>query len=150
MQLEHSVEIGRFLERFGQLTAGLGMGPEAGRLVGWLLIAEPACQTAAEVAQGTGLELAQATGMLEGLAAWQLLDRVPLRGDRTCYAVKSLDEIVHMRMVFLGDLRQILDEGLGWLEGDARTRVAELSRFYALVETQMPEILKQVQASRAG
>ena len=46
----------RFVEEMGQMLASYGMTPMAGRMWGWLMICEPAEQTAAEIAEALARE----------------------------------------------------------------------------------------------
>lgn len=139
--MQKMTRIETFLEQFGQATAEAGIGAEAGRVLGWLVIVEPPCQTAEEVATGTGLDTAAVTGMLEGLTAWGMLDRVPL-AEKTCFALKPLDELMARRTASIAGLRRALDGVIPDLGGDARQRAVELQRFYALIQEELPAMVK--------
>jgi hypothetical protein len=139
--MQTRAQIDTFLDRFGRAMAEAGLGAEAGRVLGWLVVADPACQTAQEVARATGLDEGEVNGMLEGLTTWGLLDRVPLEG-RTCFASKDLGEMMLRRVAVIAQLRHALDDVLPALTGDAHHRAAELRRFYALTQEELPAMVK--------
>src|SRR5258706_2492014 len=71
-----------FVEEMGQFLASLGMTPMAGRMWGWLLICEPAEQTAAEIAQALHASRGAISGTARLLAASGLVRRATRAADR--------------------------------------------------------------------
>ena len=56
----------RFVEEMGQMLASYGMTPMAGRMWGWLLICEPAEQTASEIADALHASRGAISGAVRG------------------------------------------------------------------------------------
>src|SRR5215207_9929356 len=74
-----------FVEDMGHFLSSLGMTPMAGRMWGWLLICEPAEQTAAEIAEALHASRGAISGTARLLATSGLIRRSTRRGDRREY-----------------------------------------------------------------
>ena len=72
----------RFVEEMGQMLASYGMTPMAGRMWGWLLICEPAEQTASEIADALHASRGAISGTARLLANAGMIRRTTRRGDR--------------------------------------------------------------------
>ena len=70
----------RFVEEMGQVLASYGMTPMAGRMWGWLMICEPAEQTAAEIAEALHASRGAISGTARLLANAGLIRRSTRRG----------------------------------------------------------------------
>src|SRR4029078_7351574 len=74
-----------FVEEMGQVLAGYGMTPMAGRVWGWLLICDPAEQTAADLADALGASRGAMSGTARALRTAGMIRRTRRRGDRREY-----------------------------------------------------------------
>ena len=75
----------QFGEEMGQFLSTLGMTPMAGRMWGWLLICDPAEQTAADIADALHASRGAISGTARLLATSGLIRRTTRRGDRREY-----------------------------------------------------------------
>jgi hypothetical protein len=90
-----------FVEEMGQFLASLGMTPMAGRMWGWLLICEPAEQTAAEIADALQASRGAISGTARLLANAGLVRRSTRPGDRKEYfsaPAEALDSMPKTRI----------------------------------------------------
>ena len=121
-----------------------GLPRVTGRVLAWLLVCEPAEQTAAQLAEALDASkgsISTATGML---VRARLVDRLHIRGeraDRFRVRPEAWDDQVKDQGV--REARAVLALGLEAL-GDApaprRARLEELDGFYAWWESRMPEL----------
>src|SRR4029453_13916436 len=71
-----------FVEEMGQALASYGMTPMAGRMWGWLLICEPAEQTAGHPAEALQASRGAISGTARMLATAGMIRRTKRGGDR--------------------------------------------------------------------
>ena len=74
-----------FVEEMGQYLASLSMTPMAGRMLAWLLICDPAEQTAAELAADLRASRGAISGAAQALESAGFIRRSRRRGDRREY-----------------------------------------------------------------
>jgi DNA-binding transcriptional regulator GbsR (MarR family) len=135
----------RFVDATGAWAAkNYGMPQMTGRVLGWLLVCEPAEQTAAQLAealQASKGSISGATGMLVRL---RLVDRLHVRGeraDRFRIRPEAWDESI--RDQGTAEARALLAQGLEALAGEPaarRARLEELDAFYAWWESRAPAL----------
>lgn len=92
-----------------------GMPPITGRILGWLMICDPAEQSAAEIADAIGASRASLTTNMRLLTAGQYVRRRTRPGERTGYY--RIDEdawrrAVRHKLASLDSFRDITDDGL--------------------------------------
>jgi biotin operon repressor len=142
----------RFAEEFGLLGETMGMPRMNGRLLGWMLICDPARQSLADIARNLGVSRASISTATRLLQANGLLRRVAEPGRRGY--VFELQPGVFEQLpadVMFGALRRQLELGLAILGGDADPRSARLREardFYAFVEREIPILIDRYRASR--
>jgi DNA-binding MarR family transcriptional regulator len=107
--LDWAARVGDFFE------ANYGMPPITGRIVGWLLICEPAEQSAAEIAAAIKASRASLTSNLRILIATGLVRRIRRAGERA--AVYRIDDdawetVIRRRMASLAAIDSLTLEGL--------------------------------------
>ncbi|MFI5608554.1 GbsR/MarR family transcriptional regulator [Amycolatopsis sp. NPDC051903] len=110
-----------------------GLPPITGRVLGWLMVCEPAEQSAGSIAEAIGASRASLTSTMRYLTAIELVRRVRRAGDRTTYFRIEDDawrKVVLRKLAGLSTFTAIAHEGLE-LTGDgprsARIRAAETS-----------------------
>ena len=74
-----------FVEEMGQYLSSVGMTPMAGRMLAWLLICDPAEQTAAELAEMLRASRGAISGAARALETAGFVRRSRRRGDRREY-----------------------------------------------------------------
>lgn len=113
-RVERSALLG-WVEHLATYLAADGMPPIAGRILGWLMICDPAEQSAAEIADAIGASRASLTTNLRVLAAMGFVTRRTRRGSRTAYYRVDEDaweKVVRRQVASLSSLGQIVDAGL--------------------------------------
>lgn len=145
-----------FVEAMGQLLAGYGMTPMAGRLWGYLLICDPAEQTAEEIATALHASRGAISGTVRLLEPIGFLRRTRRRGDRREYLAAPPETF----MAFVGNagaiyrrLRLVIEQGLDAIRTEPparRTRLEEAHDFVAYVEREIPAVLDRYLEERPG
>jgi DNA-binding transcriptional regulator GbsR (MarR family) len=116
----------QWVERIAMHLAVDGMPPIAGRILGWLMICDPAEQSAEDIAEAIGASRASLTTNLRILAVMGLVSRQPRPGSRTVfYAVDDTawEGVVRRQVASLRTFDAIVDEGLELVgRGTARSQ----------------------------
>ncbi len=139
-----------FVDATGSWAAkSYGMPQITGRVLGWLLVCDPAEQTAAQLA--TELEaskgsISAATSMLVRL---RLIERLHIRGERADrFRIRPEAWDDQVRDQGIEEARALLAQGLEALSDAApmrRARLEELDAFYAWWESRMPVLWEEWQ-----
>lgn len=138
-----------FVEEMGQYLGSVGMTPMAGRMLAWLLICDPAEQTAAELADALRASRGAISGAARSLETAGFIRRSRRRGERREHfsmppgAIRALitgaGAIYHR-------LGVIAAHGIGVvadLPPPGRERIEEFHDFVAYVERVVPALLEQ-------
>jgi DNA-binding transcriptional regulator GbsR (MarR family) len=138
---------GTFVEEMGQFLAGLGMTPMAGRMWGWLLICEPADQTAADIAAALQASRGAISGTARILANAGLIRRGTKPGDRREYfsaPPEALESMIGSAASIYRQMRAIAERGLAATTERgpaARARLEEFRDVMAFVEQEVPALI---------
>lgn len=145
-----------YAERAGLVCEEIGLPRMAGRIVGWLLICDPAHQSLAElgeVLQASKGSISTTTRLLMGMG---LLERVSLPGDRRDYVRIQPGSWFQMMNRYQREtdlMRRLAEEGLeilGKSPPDRRARLDEMRDLYDFLARIAPEILGQWERERAA
>lgn len=145
-----------FVQEMGQALASYGMTPMAGRMWGWLLICEPAEQTAAELAEALQASRGSISGTARMLANAGMIRRTTRRGDRREYfsvAPETFEQFLASAGRIYGSFREIAGRGLLAIQDrtpQSRERLQEFHDMFLFVEQEVPAILGQFLLERAG
>ena len=138
-----------FVEEMGQYLGSIGMTPMSGRMLAWLLICDPAEQTAAELSDSLRASRGAISGAARSLETAGFIRRSRRRGDRREYfsvppgAIRALGAgagAIYHRMTV------IAAHGIGVvadLPPPMRERIQEFHDFVAYVEHLVPTLLEQ-------
>jgi DNA-binding transcriptional regulator GbsR (MarR family) len=99
-----------------------GMPPITGRILGWLMICDPAEQSAAEIAEAIGASRASLTTNMRLLTVGEYVRRTTRPGERTSYYRIDSDawrRAVRRKLASLESFRDITGDGLGLLGADS-------------------------------
>ena len=144
-----------FVEEMGQFLASLGMTPMAGRMWGWLLICEPAEQTAAEIAEALHASRGAISGTARLLATSGLIRRATKPGDRREYfsaPPEGLDLLLGSAAAIYRQMRGIAERGLDAIADRPAASKARLQEFHdvmAFVEREVPLVIAQFLRERS-
>lgn len=139
-------ELRRFVEEVGLLFELSGMPRMAGRILGWLLIADPPHQSLTQVAEALQASKGSISTMSRLLIQAGIVDRVSLPGDRRDYFCIKLDawtELIQQKTAQIKAIREIAERGLELLEGEPdqrRQRLEEMRDFHAFFEGELPRL----------
>ena len=145
----------RFVEEMGQFLASLGMTPMAGRMWGWLLICEPAEQTAAEIAEALHASRGAISGTARLLSTRGLIRRATKAGDRREYfsaPPEGLDLLLGSAAAIYRQMRGIAERGLDAIADRPAASKARLQEFHdvmAFVEREVPLVIAQFLRERS-
>ena len=145
----------QFVEEMGQFLASLGMTPMAGRMWGWLLICEPAEQTAAEIAGALHASRGAISGTARLLSTSGLIRRATKPGDRREYfsaPPEGLDLLLTSAASIYRQMRGIAERGLDAIADRPTASKARLQEFHdvmAFVEREVPLVIAQFLRERS-
>lgn len=136
----------QFIDATGAwVSKSYGMPRMTGRVLGWLLVCEPAEQSAAQLAEVLDASKGAISGATGMLVRAKLVDRLRVRGeraDRFRLRPEAWDEQVRDQRP-LQDARDLLAQGLEALAGEPagrRARLEELDAFYAWWQFRVPAL----------
>ncbi|MBO0351064.1 MarR family transcriptional regulator [Phormidium pseudopriestleyi FRX01] len=144
----------RFVEEVGLLFELSGMPRMAGRILGWLLIADPPHQSLTQVAEALQASKGSISTMSRLLIQAGIVDRVSLPGDRRDYFCIKLDawtELIQQKTAQIKAIRQIAERGLELLEGEPdqrRQRLEEMRDFHTFFERELPRLSQRWESER--
>jgi DNA-binding transcriptional regulator GbsR (MarR family) len=119
MSDDGSEQVLGWVERVADFCAEqYGMPPITGRILGWLMICEPAEQSANEIADAIGASRASLTTNMRLLTAGEYVRRRTRRGSRTSYYFIDDDawrRAVQRKLASLDAFREITGDGLALL-----------------------------------
>ena len=144
----------RYAEEAGVVLAGMGMPQAYGKLLGWLLICNPAAQSGAELVTALGLSKGSVSAGLRTLEASGLVRRVAMPGRRGSFYEMTPDAIMRAAGSEKFTLfRQLMDRGLEVVGGDdapGAERLRTTRDFYAFIETEMPKLIQRFKDEQRG
>jgi DNA-binding transcriptional regulator GbsR (MarR family) len=129
-QLETWVE--RVAAAFAQ---HFGLPPITGRILGWLLICEPAEQSAGEIADAIGASRASLTTSMRLLTAGEFVRRRHRPGERTTYFRiddDAWERVIRQRIIGMASLREITEDAMALIGPDTEraSRVRAAHAFF--------------------
>lgn len=129
-QLQAWVE--RVAEAFAQ---HFGLPPITGRILGWLLICEPAEQSAGEIAEAIGASRASLTTSMRLLTAGEFVRRRHRPGERTTYFRiddGAWERVIRQRIIGMASLREITEDAMALIGPDSEraSRVRAANEFF--------------------
>jgi DNA-binding transcriptional regulator GbsR (MarR family) len=137
-----------FVDSVGELwSRSYGLPRMAGRVFGWLLVCDPAEQTAAELAEALDASKGSISGATGMLVRAGMVDRLHVRGeraDRFRMRPDAVDEQV--RDQGAAEARALLAQGLEVLADEPaarRARLEEMDTFYAWWQERAPTLVDE-------
>jgi hypothetical protein len=145
-----------FVEEVALFYERSGLPRMAGRILGWLLVCEPAQQTMAEMAGALGGSKASMSTMTRLLQQLGLIERVRRPGERLDrFGIRPglWAESFRREAATYGAARAMYERGLAALGGrtaSARARLAHARDLYAFFEAEVPKLLERWEARPPG
>jgi DNA-binding transcriptional regulator GbsR (MarR family) len=145
----------QFVEEMGRFLASLGMTPMAGRMWGWLLIAETPEQTAGEIADELQASRGSISGTARLLATSGLIRRATKPGDRREFfsaPPEALDLLLSNAAGIYRQMRAIAERGLQAIDdrpAASKVRLQEFHDVLGFIEREIPRVIAQYLRERA-
>jgi len=152
--IRRQLEENHFIEDIGLFFEQMGLPRMAGRMLGYLLIADPEAQSVTDITQALKASKSSISTMARLLVNNGLIERVASPVPRRdYYRFKPGGWIFYMRrwLALMTELHNITERGLGLMEGkpdDIRERLLEAHDLFSLMENQMPALLKTLENER--
>jgi DNA-binding transcriptional regulator GbsR (MarR family) len=147
-------ELVSFADEFGRFYAGFGFPHAWGRVVGWLLVCQPSCQSTEDLATVLYASRASINATTRTLVHAGMLERQTRRGDRrTYYRIRPevWTSVFEEQTRTATKLRKLAQRGLELLNGqpdERRHRLRELHDLAVLYEQEGPALLARWQKHR--
>jgi DNA-binding MarR family transcriptional regulator len=138
-----------YVEQWGLLFEQSGLPRMAGRVLGWLLVSDPAEQAAAQIQEALSASKGSISTTLALLERFGLVERVSLPGDRKTYvriAPGAFTTMMEDKLKSVSTWRELADRGLDLLSrsGAERTRrLRAVHDFYAFLENEFPALIRR-------
>jgi DNA-binding MarR family transcriptional regulator len=141
----------QFAEEVGRVFEQFGLSRMAGRILGWLLICDPPCQSSAEIGAALGASkgaISMATRLLESYA---LVRRVAVPGKRGDFFEMTPDAFnrAHDQLGKARIFRELMEMGLAVLgdpDSPRAERLRETRDLYAFLERELPGLMERFRA----
>jgi DNA-binding MarR family transcriptional regulator len=138
----------RFVDATGSWAAQTyGLPQMTGRVLAWLLVSEPAEQTAAQLAEELEASKGSISQATNALVRMKLVERLHVRGERADrFRIRPGAWDDQVRDQGIGEARALLALGLEALSDETpmrRARLEELDAFYAWWESRMPVLVEE-------
>jgi DNA-binding transcriptional regulator GbsR (MarR family) len=145
MARNNQTELTEFIEKMGVFGIESGMPRSVARVMGYLLVCEPAYQSAEKIASELQLSAGAVSNAVNLLQQARLLKRVTFPGDRRYYY--ELDPI-GWKQSLIARLRtiprgvELASEGLKISEGNSR--LEHMRDFYAALNIEVEELMARM------
>ncbi|MGC3997107.1 MAG: MarR family transcriptional regulator [Anaeromyxobacter sp.] len=145
-----------WIEQLAMALERDGLPRMAGRILGWLLVCEPAEQTMEDLAaalQGSKASMSTMTRLLMGADLIERTRPPGSRRDHFRFRTAQAERLWASRMDMLREVRGLMERGLDLTRGrapGAQARVRELHDLYAFFEQELPVLLARFARRRAA
>lgn len=137
-----------FVEEFGLFFERSGLPRMAGRILGWLLVAEPPHESMNDLAEALQASKGSISNMTRFLIEMGLLERVSLPGERRDYfriPGHAWLRVMERKMSELTHVRELTERALTVMDDaspESRAALQEMHELYAYFEREMPHFLR--------
>ena len=137
----------RYAEEVGVALARMGTTPAFGKLLGWLLVCDPPCQTSAQLGAAVGLSRASVSAGMRTLERSGLVRRVPTSDRGHAYEIQRdafarvIDPTANMR-VFIELMQRGIDL-IGAEDAPRADRLRHARDFYAFMIERVPGLMEE-------
>jgi hypothetical protein len=139
-----------FIESFAHLIqSSRGLPMVAGRIFAYLLVCEPAEQTAAQISEAVGASLGTISAMTRLLLGARLIERTRRRGERSAvYRIPAdgWQSVTKGQIDGTRYARELTDRGLALMTDRSpasRSRLQDLRDIYQFFESSIPALFEQ-------
>ena len=139
----------QFIEECGVVYEQVGLPRMSGRIIGWLLICEPAHQSLTELGEALQASKGSISTMTRVLLQIGLIKRVSIAGDRRDYVAMpsgGLSQLMRQQISRTVTFRQLAEHGMQAIAGsrpERSGRLRELHDLYSFLEREMPALMNR-------
>lgn len=142
----------QFVEAAAILLQELGLTRMSGRVLAWLLVCEPAHQSAAQLASALSASAGAVSAATRELVNFGLIERVAFPGDRKDYFVMRPEvwwTLARQRLLVIHAFRALAEAASRDMQpGATNERLDEMVRFYEFMEQAMQAGIARWEAGR--
>ncbi len=134
-----------FIERFSASTFDAGAPPSMGKILAYLLVCQPAAQSAEDLQRALQLSAGSVSSALNLLLRPGIVERRTLAGERRYYYEfnnEAMDVMVRRKLEAVSRARKIITEAKHLPQADER--LASVERVYRLFEERLGDVLNEV------
>jgi DNA-binding transcriptional regulator GbsR (MarR family) len=138
-----------YVEEWGLLFEQSGLPRMAGRVLGWLLVSDPAQLSAAQLSDALSASKGSISTTTRLLERFGLLERVSLPGDRRTYfrvAPGAFTTMMEDKLRSVSTWKDLAGRGIALLRKGSSQRARRLQSvydFYAFLEREFPALIRQ-------
>lgn len=142
----------RFIEDMGIFFERAGATRMMGRVLGWLLIAQPPLQSADDLVDTLHVSRGAISTTIRQCVDRGLVDRVSLPGQRRdFYQIRpgAWMQVMHRSIPLVASVRTLADRGLTLVADQppqARARLEEMRSLYVFFEERLPALIEEWEA----
>jgi hypothetical protein len=142
-------DIAFHVEEWGLLFEQSGLPRMAGRVLGWLLVSDPAEQSAAQIQEALAASKGSISTTLRLLERFGLLEPVSLPGERRTYfriAPGAFTRMMEDKLRSVTTWKDLSARGVELVRKSGPKRAARLQAvhdFYAFLEREFPALIRQ-------
>ncbi len=141
----------QYIEDFALIYESAGFPRIAGKILGWLMICDPAEQSAADLARELEASKGSISTMLRMLLQFELIEKISIRGIRSdLYRIRegAWTELVTAKLSGTQQFVDLAERGLNVMETappKARKRLEEMRDLYAFFGEEMGTLVKRLE-----
>ncbi|MCL4869882.1 MAG: MarR family transcriptional regulator [Anaerolineae bacterium] len=146
----------RYVEDAALQFEQVGMSRSAGRILGWLLIADPPHQSMNALVDALQISKSSVSAATQFLIRHDLIQRISLPGERPDYYRVTegvWPNMMHQQINQMILLRKLAEQGLDLLADQPvvrRERLQEMDDFYAFFEKELPLLIERWKVERSN
>ncbi len=137
----------QYVEEFGLYFERVGLTRMMGRIIGYLLVCDPAQQSMQELGAALQASKSSVSTALKTLVMLRLVDQISIPGERRDYYRANTDMWIRSfraRMHQMTELRELAEHGLALMDGESSERRRRLKLMHAtnlFLEQEFPKLL---------
>ena len=142
-----------FVESMGRYWEGAGSTRVMGAIVGWLMVCEPAHQSASDLVSALRVSTGSVSTQVRALVNYGLAETVTFRGDRTrYYQIREGAWLAFMRaeQVRMDALSTLAAAGTRLLPATRPERVTSLADVASVLNEEWPRIMARLEDKRTS
>lgn len=144
-----------YVEQIALFFEGQGLPRMTGRVLGWLLVCEPAVQSSQDIAAALGASKGSISTSTRMLVAAGLVVKVGVPGERGSFFTIHADSwsrLLQAKIAGITAFRRLADQGIELLghDADRAERLRQIRDFYAFMEEEFPVLFERWEQRRRG